>query len=39
MDAADTAQVLFTITGAAGTSADIVGSSTLQTYFCGALIA
>jgi len=39
MDAADTAQVLFTITGGAGASADIVGSSTLQTYFCGALIA
>jgi hypothetical protein len=39
MDAADTAQVLFTISGGAGNSADIVGSSTLQTYFCGALIA
>jgi hypothetical protein len=39
MDAADTAQVLFTISGGAGNSADIVGSSVLQTYFCGALIA
>ncbi len=39
MDASDTAQVVFQISGGAGTTADIVGSSTLQTFFCGALIA
>ncbi len=39
MDAADTAQVLFQVSGGAGSTADIIGSSTLQTFFCGGLLA
>src|ERR1700759_69940 len=39
MDAADTATVNIVVTGEAGNTDDILGGSTLVTYFCGAIVA
>ncbi len=39
MTAADTAHVVITVSGEAGASDDVVGSTAAQTYFCGSLIA